>query len=84
MSPFFEAVLLSLVEEISFSAAQIDNLRTAVSVFLLNRALLNKTKMGMNLTHGKLGFNGTKGYKPPRQSVQVVSPCIIPPRRPNN
>jgi len=40
VSPFFEAVLLPLVEEISFSAAQIDNLRTAVSVFLLNRALL--------------------------------------------
>ena len=35
VSPFLESVFLHFVEEISFAAAQVHNLRTAVSVFLL-------------------------------------------------
>jgi len=37
---FLEPVFLPLIEQISFGTAEVDNLRTAISVFLLLRALL--------------------------------------------
>jgi hypothetical protein len=37
---FLEAVLLALVEQVRLAAAQVDDLRTAIAIFLLHRALL--------------------------------------------
>ena len=39
MLPLFESVFFAFIEQIGFGGTQVDNLGTAVSIFLLNGAL---------------------------------------------
>ena len=52
---FLESIFFALVEKIRFSASEIDNLWTSVSVFLLYRALLRQWDKSHQVNSGKAG-----------------------------
>ena len=52
---FLESIFFALIEEIRFGAAEIDNLGTSVSIFLLYRALLKQWDRSHQVNSGKAG-----------------------------